>query len=80
MQKINYKQSRKELEEIIAQLEKPTDDLDHLVNLVERGAVLVKDLNSRLAQAELSVKKVLDDLHPAQPEIKQSSLESEIPF
>jgi exodeoxyribonuclease VII small subunit len=49
------------LEEIVRRLEAEEPDLDAALALFEEGVARLRDARSRLAQAELTVQKVLEE-------------------
>ncbi len=59
--KIDWEKSVARLEEIVRTLEGGGTGLDESLDLFEEGTRLVKELEKALAQAELRVRKLLDD-------------------
>ena len=59
--KINFELSLKELESIIEKLEDENINLEDSVKSFEKGINLVKDCQQQLQNAELKIKKLLDD-------------------
>lgn len=56
--KVDYKQLRTELDEILAQLNDDTLDVDEVTKLYERGTEIITELQGYLKTAENKVKKV----------------------
>ena len=59
--KINFESSLKELETIVEMLEDENINLEDSVKSFEKGVNLVKECQKQLQNAELKVKKLLDD-------------------
>ena len=59
--KINFESSLKELESIVKKLEDENINLEDSVKSFEEGVNLVKQCQKQLRDAELKVKKLLDD-------------------
>ena len=59
--KINFEASLKELESIVEKLEDENINLEDSVKLFEEGVNLVKQCQKQLQDAELKIKKLLDD-------------------
>ena len=59
--KKNFESSLKELETIIEVLEDENINLEDSVKTFEKGVNLVKECQKQLSQAELKVKKLLDN-------------------
>ena len=59
--KINFELSLKELESIIEKLEDENINLEDSVKSFEKGINLVKECQQQLQNAELKIKKLLDD-------------------
>ena len=59
--KIDFELSLKELESIIEKLEDENINLEDSVKSFEKGINLVKDCQQQLQNAELKIKKLLDD-------------------
>ena len=59
--KINFEASLKELESIVEKLEDEDINLEDSVKSFEEGVNLVKQCQKQLQDAELKVKKLLDD-------------------
>ena len=59
--KINFESSLKELESIVKKLEDENINLEDSVKSFEEGVSLVKQCQKQLQDAELKVKKLLDD-------------------
>ena len=60
---MNYAESMKRLEEIVAALEEGGADLDATLKLFEEGSTLLKACQSELAEAEGKVEKLrLEDV------------------
>ena len=61
VKKINFESSLKELESIVKKLEDENINLEDSVKSFEEGVSLVKQCQKQLQDAELKVKKLLDD-------------------
>ena len=59
--KIDYESSLKELESIVEKLEDEDINLEDSVKSFEKGISLVKECQKQLHNAELKIKKLLDD-------------------
>ena len=59
---LGYTDALRELEAIVAELEREAVDVDHLSNRVRRAAELVQVLRSRIGDARMEVTRVLADL------------------
>ena len=59
--KNNFESSLKKLEKIVAKLEEGNIDLDDSIKSFEEGVNLVKQCQKQLQDAELKIKKLLDD-------------------
>jgi|TARA_B100000989_G_scaffold109317_1_gene80195 exodeoxyribonuclease VII small subunit len=59
--KIDFELSLKELESIIEKLEDENINLEDSVKSFEKGINLVKECQQQLQNAELKIKKLLDD-------------------
>ena len=59
--KIDFDASLKELESIVEKLEEATINLEDSVKSFEEGVNLVKQCQKQLQDAELKIKKLLDD-------------------
>ena len=59
--KINFESSLKELKSIVKKLEDENINLEDSVKSFEEGVNLVKQCQKQLQDAELKVKKLLDD-------------------
>ena len=59
--KIDFESSLKELESIVEKLEDEDIDLEDSVKSFEKGISLVKECQKQLHNAELKIKKLLDD-------------------
>ena len=59
--KINFESSLKELDSIVKKLEDENINLEDSVKSFEEGVNLVKQCQKQLQDAELKVKKLLDD-------------------
>ena len=60
---VNFETSLKKLEKIIEKLEDGEISLEDSVKSFEEGIGLVKECQKQLSQAELKVKKLLDNGH-----------------
>lgn len=58
----NYSEMLAELQEIVEKLSREDCPVDELETLVERAAVLIKTLKSRLARTEKSVAGMLKEI------------------
>jgi len=56
---LNFTQTLKRLEEIVAQLEKPDLDLDEGLKLLEEGTKLHKACTEKLTQAQIKIQEIL---------------------
>lgn len=61
---LEYAEAVRELEAIVAELEREAVDVDHLSNRVRRAAELVELLRTRISDARMEVSRVLTDLDP----------------
>jgi exodeoxyribonuclease VII small subunit len=59
--KPSFRDELEQLEAIVRQLEKPDVDLDEALELFEQGVRRLKEARDLLGQAELTVKRVLED-------------------
>ena len=59
---IGYADALRELEGIVAELEREAVDVDHLSTRVRRAAELVEVLRERIGDARMEVSRVLTDL------------------
>ena len=59
--KIDFESSLKELESIVEKLEEENINLEDSVKSFEEGVNLVKQCQNQLQDAELKIKKLLDD-------------------
>ena len=59
--KIDFESSLKELESIVEKLEDEDINLEDSVKSFEKGISLVKECQKQLHNAELKIKKLLDD-------------------
>tara|TARA_B100001250_G_scaffold337707_1_gene304593 strand:- start:270 stop:494 length:225 start_codon:yes stop_codon:yes gene_type:complete len=59
--KIDFESSLKELESIVEKLEDENINLEDSVKSFEKGVNLVKECQKQLQNAELKIKKLLDD-------------------
>ncbi len=59
--KIDFESSLKELESIVEKLEDEDINLEDSVKSFEKGISLVKECQKQLYNAELKIKKLLDD-------------------
>ena len=59
--KIDFESSMKELESIVEKLEDEDINLEDSVKSFEKGINLVKECQKQLHNAELKIKKLLDD-------------------
>lgn len=60
----DYASAMRELEGIVAELEREAVDVDHLSNRVRRAAELVELLRTRIADTRMEVARVITDLDP----------------
>lgn len=61
-QVVDYVSAMRELEGIVAELEREAVDVDHLSNRVKRAAELVELLRARIADTRIEVARVITDL------------------
>ena len=59
--KIDFESSLKQLESIVEKLEDENINLEESVKSFEEGVTLVKECKKQLQNAELKIKKLLDD-------------------
>lgn len=59
VEKMSFEDALKELEEIVAKLERGDVDLEESISIYERGAELKKHCETRLKSAELKVKQIV---------------------
>jgi exodeoxyribonuclease VII small subunit len=59
---LGYAEALAELERILAELERESVDVDHLVERVQRAAVLIRLCRGRIATARLEIETVVADL------------------
>ena len=62
---LGYTEALAELEAILAELERESVDVDHLVERVQRAAVLIRLCRGRIATARLEIESVVADLERA---------------
>lgn len=62
-----YAQALQELEQILAELERPDVDVDVLAERVERASVLIGLCRDRIGNARLQIDSVVDGLGGDQP-------------
>jgi len=62
---LGYAEALAELETILAELERESVDVDHLVERVQRAAVLIRLCRGRIATARLEIESVVADLERA---------------
>jgi len=60
--KTSYKESLKEIEEIIDQIENGDPDIDKLTDMVKRAASLIKDCKQNLRKTQEDLDKTLGEL------------------
>jgi exodeoxyribonuclease VII small subunit len=60
--RLGYADALRELEGIVAELEREAVDVDHLSTRVRRAAELVEVLRQRIGDARMEVSRVLTDL------------------
>lgn len=63
MEKINFEQSLKELEEIVKSLESGTISLDESLEYFEKGITLVKLLENQLKNVEERAVKIIENVN-----------------
>lgn len=63
MEKINFEQSLKELEEIVKSLESGTISLDESLEYFEKGIALVKLLENQLKNVEERAVKIIENVN-----------------
>ena len=59
---ISYASALRELEDILAALERDNVDVDHLAERVQRASELIALCRERIATAQLRIEKVVTDL------------------
>ncbi|MEZ5217441.1 MAG: exodeoxyribonuclease VII small subunit [Ilumatobacteraceae bacterium] len=59
---LTYAGALRELEQILAQLERDDVDVDHLAQRVQRAAVLIAHCRERISAAEVEIERVVADL------------------
>lgn len=59
VEKMSFEQALKELEEIVARLERGEVDLEESIAIYERGAALKSHCEARLKSAELKVRQIV---------------------
>jgi exodeoxyribonuclease VII small subunit len=62
---LGYAEALAELEGILAELERESVDVDHLVERVQRAAVLIRLCRGRIATARMEIETVVADLERA---------------
>jgi exodeoxyribonuclease VII small subunit len=62
---LGYGEALAELEGILAELERESVDVDHLVERVQRAAVLIRLCRGRIATARMEIETVVADLERA---------------
>ncbi len=62
---LGYAEAMRELEAIVAELEREAVDVDHLSERVRRASELVRTLRQRIGTARMEVTRVLTDLDDA---------------
>jgi len=62
---LGYAEALAELESILAELERESVDVDHLVDRVQRAAVLIRLCRGRIATARMEIETVVADLERA---------------
>lgn len=58
-EKVELEEDLQELEEIVKDLENEKIDLDHSIDLFERGVKLAEQVKDRLSNAETRLKKIV---------------------
>jgi exodeoxyribonuclease VII small subunit len=66
---LGYAEALRELESIVAELEREAVDVDHLSDRVRRASELVRALRQRIGTARMEVSRVLSDLDAAVSEV-----------
>ena len=61
---IGYAEAQAELEQILAELEDDSIDIDRLTEQVRRAAELIRLLRERLGTARMEVEQIVADLEP----------------
>ncbi|MGD9701623.1 MAG: exodeoxyribonuclease VII small subunit [Acidimicrobiia bacterium] len=59
---ISYAAALRELEEILAGLERDNVDVDHLAERVQRASVLIRLCRERISTAQMRIERVVTDL------------------
>jgi exodeoxyribonuclease VII small subunit len=72
MENISYRDAKKELEDILSEIENETVDMDELLEKVKRATTLLNYCQEKLQNSEEELKKIL-----SQGTIEQESGESE---
>ena len=60
--KMNYSQAKKELEEIVVAIESGNLDIDALTSSVKRASELISFCKQKLTQTDVELQKILDDI------------------
>ena len=61
-EEISYASALRELEDILASLERENVDVDHLAERVQRAAELIALCRERIATAQMKIEQVVTDL------------------
>ncbi len=81
---LGYADAVRELDAILAEIERPDVDLDRLTGRVERASELVRLLKSKIAATELQVTRVVDAMRdegpPADEPVPEPDGDGTIPF
>lgn len=72
MENISYRDAKKELEDILSEIEYDTVDMDELLEKVKRATILLNYCQEKLQNSEEELKKIL-----SQETIEQESGEEE---
>jgi exodeoxyribonuclease VII small subunit len=73
---LGYAEALAELERILAELERESVDVDHLVERVQRAAVLIRLCRGRIATARMEIETVVADLERVTGDEPESEPES----
>lgn len=62
MEKMNYTEAKRELEQIVQAIEKGELDVDALTTKVKRASLLIAFCKEKLTQTDEELQKILDDI------------------
>jgi exodeoxyribonuclease VII small subunit len=66
-QPTSYAEAARELEQILAELERDHVDVDHLAERVQRAGILIAFCRGRIADAQVQIEQVVAGLESPQP-------------